>query len=66
MNSTSPSPAHLGVYDEVQVSLPVALFLVREPLELVWQRQQRLGQHGPLGHVEGQLALVRALHAGEQ
>jgi len=57
--------AHLGVDNEIQVALPVALFFVGEPFELVGQGQERFGEHGPFVHVHRQFAFLRALHAGD-
>ena len=53
---------HLGVRNHVKVPLAVALLAVREAGVLVWQRQQRLGKHGPVLDEERELALIRALH----
>ena len=52
--------ARVLVHDEVDVALPVARFLVLQPVELVGQRAQVLGQQPQLGAADRQLALVGA------
>lgn len=53
---------HLRVHDQVRLALPVALVHVREPVPLVREREQRLGQHLPAPHVHRHLALLRPFH----
>ncbi len=52
-------PARLGRDDEVHVALPVALLHVREPVELLGQRAQRLREQADLRRVDRELALHR-------
>mmetsp|Transcript_31159 Transcript_31159/g.69281 ORF Transcript_31159/g.69281 Transcript_31159/m.69281 type:complete len:247 (-) Transcript_31159:249-989(-) len=49
--------------NHVHVPLPVPLLHVSQPVPLVWQRQQRLGEDLQAAHHHGQLALLCALDA---
>ena len=51
----------LGVGDAVDVPLSIPHLHVGEPLELVGERQERLGEHLKRVHRDGQLALLRPL-----
>ena len=52
--------ARLRVHDEVDVAVAVARLHVREPVELVRQRPQRLRQQPDRAHLDRELARLRA------
>ena len=54
--------AHLGVHDEVDIALTVAGLLVRQAVELLGQRPQRLAHQLEGVHRHGQLPALRAHH----
>ena len=46
------------VHGHIEVSLPIALIVVRDAMELFWERSDRLGEESELLHEEGEFSLV--------
>ena len=53
-------PARVGIHGQVQIALPVADLDVRQPVPLLWQRQEALGEERQARGPDRQLLRLRA------